>query len=77
MRDRPDEHLHQLASIAVAMVRDESFKDALRDGQSSSEAHNTYNCLRILADAYVDLLQKTDAKPKFRCRALEAQGGEE
>lgn len=65
----PDPHLHKLAAIAVAMVRDPSFREVLRDGQTPSEAHNTHNCLSILADAYVDLARRAGVKPVFRRRA--------
>lgn len=69
----PAPHLHKLASIAVAMVRSETFLEVLEDGQSPAEARNTYNCLRILADAYVDLASRAGIKPVFRVRALEVR----
>lgn len=69
----PSPHLHKLASIAVAMVRNETFLGLLEDGQSPAEAHNTHNCLRILADAYVDLASRAGVKPVFRVRASEVR----
>lgn len=72
----PDPHLHKLAAIAVAMVRNPSFRNVLEDGQCPSEAHNTHNCLRILADAYVDLAGRAGVKPVFRVRVSDMGGWE-
>lgn len=66
MEDSDLRHICHLSSIAVAMVRDPDFVDVLRDGQDQSEAKNTATCLRILADAFVELMNRCDMKPRFR-----------
>jgi hypothetical protein len=66
MTDDQLRHLCKLSTIAVSMIRDPSMKDVLCDGLNDpSEAHNTHNCLSILADAFVELQARQVMKPHF------------
>ena len=60
--DNDVRHLCSMAVFAVAMVRDPDFLECL-DDEDEAGRHNTMNCLRILADAFVELMNRQGMKP--------------
>ena len=71
--DRDLANLCKLATIAVEMIRDPaSLEDAIRSGLyrcDERELQGTMTCLRILADAFVELSRRQGMTPKFRVQA--------
>lgn len=65
MTDEKLAHLCRLGMITVEMIHDPDFLDGI-DGR---ERRDTITCLRILADAFVELCGRQGIKPKFRVPA--------
>ena len=66
-------HLCKLASVkAFCLAPDQDSRTEwiqYIEGAGRSDLHNEYNCLSIMAEAFVELMNRAGMKPSFRVPA--------
>ena len=71
MDDARFQNMLALSAIYLPVLRDRALFEGVEE-MDAADIHNTLNCLQIIADTFVEMQRRLDARPRFTVKAVSA-----